>query len=632
MKFFEQIFNKKNLEQSKGEIQEKAKQEKQENIEKKEIFINNGYLIIQDDKSIELINLEKNLDPEVLQRAYNQLLENNTFEDIEKVIELADKKNLELVPDSKSLQLAFERAIYGMFDYDGFENVEKIENLAKEHNIELHVNNDAMVDLNRECCNAILKRDFFDVTKIQEFSDFANERGIEIEITQDILQEIFDNARDAYTIQKIEKLANERGIEIDITQDKLQEIFDSAYEISDMQKVADFADEKGIKLERIQDKLQETLDDMHSFPVYFYVIQEVVDLANKRGINLEITQDTFQEAYHDARNINMMQEVEDLANKRGINLEITQIVRDKIQDSYCYYFYNNNIEGMQKIEDFANERGVKLERTQDTFQKIFDAEVSNKANATWVRYNISKALESAEKFGIKIEIKKEIIQQAFENLCMAFSEAGSLNPGDIEEIQEISQEHGVELENVKELIERAYIGIIHNKEMGHVDSRRNTFLEMLQKVGSNLAYEDVAKMDYLKYLEVPKNEILDIEKTITINDSPIDVVFQGRKGIEFFDQVSMNRRRKSVGMNGKFIMGTTKDDNLKFVFDSTLGEHTDIATKYDLKALGGGWIRIDEQNKTISISGTSQKFGVEPRSISRQIVADVFPEYELSVE
>ena len=36
MKFFEQIFNKKNLEQSKGEIQEKAKQEtaRIENLEK----------------------------------------------------------------------------------------------------------------------------------------------------------------------------------------------------------------------------------------------------------------------------------------------------------------------------------------------------------------------------------------------------------------------------------------------------------------------------------------------------------------------------------------------------------------------------------------------------------------------
>ena len=587
MKFFEQIFNKKNLEQSKGEIQEKAKQEKQENIEKKEIFINNGYFLLQDGKSIELINLEKNSEPEVLQRAYNQLLENNTFEDVEKVIELADKKNLELVPDSKSLQLAFERAIYGMFGYNGFENLKKIENFAKERGM-----------------------------------------NIEFKITQDKLQDIYDNANEISEMQKIEEFAKERGMNIEFgkaTQARFQEIYDNANEISKMQEIEEFAKERDMNIEfgkATQDRIREIFDSANNISE----IQEIEEFAKERGIKLgKTTQDRIREIFDSANNISEIQEIEEFAKERGIKLGKT--TQDKLQEIYCYNAQWDKTDKLKEIEEFAKERGIKLE-IQDSFQKIFDAEASDKTQGGLAAYHISRNLKAAEKLGIKIEIKKEIIQQAFENLCVAFGE-DSLDAENIEEVQQIAQSNGIELENVKELIERAYIGMVHNTEMGHVDSRRDKFLEMLQEIGSNLTYKDVAKMDYLKYLEVPKNEILDIEKTITINDSSINVVFHGKKGVKFFDDMEV---RVSVGMKGKFIMGTTKDDNLKFVFDSTLGEHADIATKYDLKALGGGWLQIDEQNKRIVIFGESQKFGVEPRSISRQIVADVFPEYKLSVE
>jgi sugar phosphate isomerase/epimerase len=429
-------------------------------------------------------------------------------------------------------------------------------------------------------------------------------------------------------MQKIEEFAKERGMNIEFgkaTQARFQEIYDNANEISKMQEIEEFAKERDMNIEfgkATQDRIREIFDSANNISE----IQEIEEFAKERGIKLgKTTQDRIREIFDSANNISEIQEIEEFAKERGIKLGKT--TQDKLQEIYCYNAQWDKTDKLKEIEEFAKERGIKLE-IQDSFQKIFDAEASDKTQGGLAAYHISRNLKAAEKLGIKIEIKKEIIQQAFENLCVAFGE-DSLDAENIEEVQQIAQSNGIELENVKELIERAYIGMVHNTEMGHVDSRRDKFLEMLQEIGSNLTYKDVAKMDYLKYLEVPKNEILDIEKTITINDSSINVVFHGKKGVKFFDDMEV---RVSVGMKGKFIMGTTKDDNLKFVFDSTLGEHADIATKYDLKALGGGWLQIDEQNKRIVIFGESQKFGVEPRSISRQIVADVFPEYKLSVE
>lgn len=67
-------------------------------------------------------------------------------------------------------------------------------------------------------------------------------------------------------------------------------------------------------------------------------------------------------------------------------------------------------------------------------------------------------------------------------------------------------------------------------------------------------------------------------------------------------------------MEGKYVMGLIPEEGgkLAIVFDDSVTFHRDIAEKYGLKPLGGGWCTIDTAKQVLLLSGRSTQYGMEP--------------------
>lgn len=81
---------------------------------------------------------------------------------------------------------------------------------------------------------------------------------------------------------------------------------------------------------------------------------------------------------------------------------------------------------------------------------------------------------------------------------------------------------------------------------------------------------------------------------------------------------------------GKFILGRARDDarQLAAAFDDSGAFHRDIAEKYGLRPLGGGWCELDHERRNVTLSGRSTQFGREPdRGLVVALFQQAFPSY-----
>ncbi|MGJ5819443.1 hypothetical protein [Paludibaculum fermentans] len=83
-------------------------------------------------------------------------------------------------------------------------------------------------------------------------------------------------------------------------------------------------------------------------------------------------------------------------------------------------------------------------------------------------------------------------------------------------------------------------------------------------------------------------------------------------------------------VEGKYVMGLIPEEGgkLAIVFDDSATFHRDIAEKYGLKPLGGGWCTIDTRSKVLLLSGRSTQYGMEPdRNMTLAAFQAHFPNY-----
>jgi len=81
---------------------------------------------------------------------------------------------------------------------------------------------------------------------------------------------------------------------------------------------------------------------------------------------------------------------------------------------------------------------------------------------------------------------------------------------------------------------------------------------------------------------------------------------------------------------GKYILGISLLDSpsLVLAFDDSAQFHRDIAHRYGLRPLGGGWCELDHAKKQIRLSSRSTQFGREPnRELVLALFHDAFPGY-----
>ncbi|GEM_PF-5997113 len=81
---------------------------------------------------------------------------------------------------------------------------------------------------------------------------------------------------------------------------------------------------------------------------------------------------------------------------------------------------------------------------------------------------------------------------------------------------------------------------------------------------------------------------------------------------------------------GKYLVGRSTADtpSLMAVFDDSAGFHRDIALRYGLRPIGGGWCELNHAKKQVRLSSRSTQFGREPnRELVVALFEDAFPGY-----
>jgi hypothetical protein len=361
------------------------------------------------------------------------------------------------------------------------------------------------------------------------------------------------------------------------------------------------------------------------------------DFARAKGFEVTIKKEKIEELYENAiknadkagswrdnSDVEKILKIQDLAKIANITLEIAEDTKTRLQKLYRITFAAGKSDKIEILKNIATDHGIEIKNpSPEEIQDIYDElrnnidmkSVIDKDEIDYIRdldYSIRKNNKN-------IKIKKEVLQKEYEIAFKIINNSGrSLVDYKREPyIKKLAEENNVELENDKEIKENSYIEIIHSTGMSHAEYERNEVLKIAQEAGSKINYGDAVKMDYLDYLNIPLDQRLKLEKTVRIGETSIEAKFYGQK--------------KSEPTKGKFIIGITPNDNLEFVFDGTMGEHKDIAAKNNLEIIGGGWLKIDEQNKEVTIYGCSKDYGYEPRSISKKAVTESFPDYKVGV-
>jgi hypothetical protein len=85
---------------------------------------------------------------------------------------------------------------------------------------------------------------------------------------------------------------------------------------------------------------------------------------------------------------------------------------------------------------------------------------------------------------------------------------------------------------------------------------------------------------------------------------------------------------------GKYLVGVGRAGGVLVVaFDAGLGTHRRIAERYGLYPLGGGWRRLDPEQRLVALSGSSGDYGAEPdRGLTARIFQLALPGYRIMAD
>jgi hypothetical protein len=300
-------------------------------------------------------------------------------------------------------------------------------------------------------------------------------------------------------------------------------------------------------------------------------------------------------------------------------------INSALQEGYLLCLQRGNVFQAEQIEWYSRLKGIKLTRPEDKvpedkvneakeelylFENLDDEEIMTIENLQQIINDFKSRLEGKQGVGLEeAQRTYELIAQGY-HLSLGYY---AYNIEMLEEFEKYCQGRDIELQNIRKAKEQMYKHLIHNNRAGHARKTREDVFNMIRAAGSELTYEEVAKMDYLKDLNVPEEQQLRQTVEAHVDVHPITVRLYGK--------------RQDKPMGGKFIVGITPEQGLELVFDGTLGEHGDIGVKYDLQVIGGGWLKIDEQENRVIISKKSQDFGFDPRSITAKALSEAFPGY-----
>lgn len=400
--------------------------------------------------------------------------------------------------------------------------------------------------------------------------------------------------------------------------------------------------------------LQKTLQECYEGKLKFFdlwnkesqelIMKHLEEISQNKNVSINIPEALQSEynrrisnGYIDVRQGDL--DIKYLAQEKNVNLILNSNDLQHGYEELLMKGWSTN-----KIEELAKNNNIKLEINEEFLQKALD-NILKKLKEGDDRDTLDSIWELSKEKGIDLKVNQNMIDEnppidgelRFKYLKGFFSRNNiqidiKTVPQDEEARQEQNNSKDIfrnitsygKKENIypeefesKIQAEETYIKLIHDINTAHVEGPRKKILENLSSYNSDLDYKKVVKMDYLEYLKVPDDQRLKVEKIITIDNIPVVAIFYCKK--------------EKTPIAGKFILGVNDKNEIKLVFDATMGEHRDIGAKYDLEVLGGGWIKIDEENKRIGIFSQSSDFGIEPRQITEKIVSESFTGYEIFI-
>jgi hypothetical protein len=313
------------------------------------------------------------------------------------------------------------------------------------------------------------------------------------------------------------------------------------------------------------------------------------------------------------------------ALSREYDVEID--TKKALEDAYALCLQRGEFAGCKKLEDYSRDNSINAELVLS--KELLDENVAwlimtFRRNFIFLPFTLSDAVDFATAHDIQLTIPQDAMQKRYELEI----QKGSIEEADM--ISKAAKELNMELTVTPEIAQAGAENIAQGNYDFHSINRiadrplDNTkhlekFTKWCQQRDVELQNVTVAKI--VDYHHLEKEDVSEeLQRTVEthVDGHPITVRLYGR--------------RRHGSMEGKFIVGITPERGLELAFDSTHDEHVGISGKYRLRAIGGGFLEINDQKKQVIISGKSLGFGFDPRSITTKALTEAFPGYAIETE
>jgi hypothetical protein len=536
----------------------------------------------------------------IFQKIVEKVLEKGLISESESIINLAKEQGIE-IDFPKTIEV-YEKGIENSLNRKNVMNAYSLLKVAEKY-------------CGREISNEIYEKVAIDlllagnVINAEEIVAYLERQGIKIKISKEEIsnkiKEHLENG-DASAVAAIVDFAKKREVEIEIPKEK--EIY-----------------EKGIKKIIFSDlKIERIINLCEKYSIEIGSLKEIYSYSFKENLN----EGNF---YYASMIIN---------SARSLGIEI-EIPKEKEIYEKCLIKALENGEAWHNIERiifFVKYRGIEIEIPKE--KEIYEINIKKlleKSNIEWVIENI----KSASKYGVDLDKKfiEEIIEFYEKNIdedenvgyveeivFFAKEKGIQLLPkfykkaviaalktgveGYVEKCIDFAKNEGIEIKMKDEIQIAATILPFRNPNLGHTEKIRREKLMEAKEYG--LTYEDIINIDLADYLDIPKEKRLDL----TFEEKDYKIVCKG-----ILDEFNVTK--------GKYILGVDKDNKPTLIFDSTLGEHKDIAFKYLVVPDGGGRMKIDKESKRIEVYDSSKAFGEADKEKTIEYLKRVFKDYEI---
>jgi len=309
-------------------------------------------------------------------------------------------------------------------------------------------------------------------------------------------------------------------------------------------------------------------------------------------IELNVNKDSFHQGYVNVLtswwvNESRLETLDSFAEENNVNIDYKKV----LQEAYNKKLVTFRLKNLDLIEEKSKSEGINLDFDPELFVEGF-----SKPNSRHY-YSVTSYREFeafATRKGVTLDTTN-ILQRDYRDAL------GNSREFIIEDIEEIAEEKGVELEVDEDFLKRTL---------------QKNYNENVEKGDDYCAKElmKYAKSKGVRLEEHEKqNEQMGDEFSISKTVGEIDIELTGGE---------MNIRKFILGKSG---------GRLNVIYDGNCGYHRYIGYKHGISPIGGGYMNVDLQENIIEVFSSSGDFDYEPRVVTANALSLAFPDFKIEV-